>query len=306
MTPHTGIRSYVATALEPTLAVASGLTLMLLALYSGGSWTTRVPIAVFCTTGLVFATLRQSPWFWLPIALLLSVTVLPNLYTRDNHKVLMALWSLAVLGAMAAKDEEGLRIAARWMIGLAFLFATVWKVIAPDFLNGAFIEFTLLTDNRFRGFTSWTTGFPSDLDIANRESLSELSDSVRFGNDTGAQGKVLNTFPAIQALAVCITWYTVLLEGAIAVTFLGSGRVAIFKRARNALCLMFLLTTYAVATVIGFGWLLALMGYTQCESHERQSRLAFVAAFLLLQVFLVPWDLVLSDIVGVFKDGGAQ
>jgi hypothetical protein len=59
---------------------------------------------------------------------------------------------------------------------------------------------------------------------------------------------------------------------------------------RDALLLIFCVTTYAVATVEGFGWLLIAMGIAQCGSTRHTTRLLYLAIFGLIIFYReVPW-----------------
>jgi hypothetical protein len=37
-----------------------------------------------------------------------------------------------------------------------------------------------------------------------------------------------------------------------------------------------------------------IMGYAQCRDDENRARLAYVGAFIALQLFVVPWEKVLT------------
>ena len=62
------------------------------------------------------------------------------------------------------------------------------------------------------------------------------------------------------------------------------------------LLLVFCVTTYALAPVAGFGWLLAVMGLAQCHPNQRMLRGAYVAVFVLILLYSeIPWAGVLAD-----------
>ncbi len=65
---------------------------------------------------------------------------------------------------------------------------------------------------------------------------------------------------------------------------------------RDAWLLIFLFFTYLVAPVIGFGWVLAIMGIAQTGIQHTRLRALYVFAFLYLQVYRVPWGKV-SDLL---------
>ena len=54
--------------------------------------------------------------------------------------------------------------------------------------------------------------------------------------------------------------------------------------------LAFCATTYAVATIEGFGWLLIAMGVAQCEPARRSMPALYLAAYVLILFYReVPW-----------------
>jgi hypothetical protein len=61
-------------------------------------------------------------------------------WVADNHIYLLAYWCLVlflVLNVPAPARQRALALNARWLIGLAFLFAILWKaVLSPDFVDG--------------------------------------------------------------------------------------------------------------------------------------------------------------------------
>jgi hypothetical protein len=58
-------------------------------------------------------------------------------------------------------------------------------------------------------------------------------------------------------------------------------------------------TTYALAPVAGFGWLLATMGLAQCHARQRVLRNAYVGVFVLILLYSeIPWTGVLAEWTG--------
>ena len=61
--------------------------------------------------------------------------------------------------------------------------------------------------------------------------------------------------------------------------------------------LIFAVTTYSIATVIGFGWLLMIMGVAQCRPQDHVTRFLYVATFLLILIYTAPWaELIMQDL----------
>ena len=70
----------------------------------------------------------RSAIIWAGISLYLALTLINEWHFADNHKYLMAYWALAITLSLWAKDEANiLKVTARYLIGLTFIFATIWK-----------------------------------------------------------------------------------------------------------------------------------------------------------------------------------
>ena len=91
------------------------------------------------------------------------------------------------------------------------------------------------------------------------------------------------------------TWGGLGLEALIALLCLcPAGRI--IEAARHAALLLFCATTYALAPVAGFGWLIAVMGLAQCRPHAAGRPGAYIAVFLLILMYAeIPWTGVLAD-----------
>ncbi len=249
--------------------LALRLTLLTLLLRPVGTPNVRVAVLGLAALGLALPTCLRSPILWGALAALAGYRVLDDWSLADNHAYLLAYWCLAVTLALAARDAGAcLALNARLLIGGAFAFAVLWKVVlSPDYLDGRFFRVTFLTDARFADFAQLAGGVDAD-------QLASLAAFVR--GDPAEAGAVI---PArLVALAHVATLWTVAIEAAVAGAFLSPlGRA--LSAARHALLIAFCVTTYAVATVAGFGWLLLAMGTAQCEAERRYTRLAYLAAF---------------------------
>src|SRR5690606_34015055 len=80
--------------------------------------------------------------------------------------------------------------------------------------NGAFLEYTLLSDQRFAGFTAFVSDTSSDALLANRKAIKALSSTL------AADPVMLQGAASLHGLAVVMAWFTVLIEGWIAASFL--------------------------------------------------------------------------------------
>jgi hypothetical protein len=64
---------------------------------------------------------------------------------------------------------------------------------------------------------------------------------------------------------------------------------------RDIFLIIFCVTTYAIATVQGFGWLLIAMGVAQSDPDRWKTRIVYIAVYALVIFYSeVPWiDLML-------------
>jgi len=150
---------------------------------------------------------------------------------------------------------------------------------------------TLLTDERFADASLVLGGLSRDQMGLNRRFLDPLPEGAELLSPPAFVEP-----PRLRALATAATWGGLLLEALVALFNLipGGGRIA---AARHAALLTFCATTYALAPVAGFGWLLAAMGLAQCRAHQRALQGAYVAVFVLILLYAeIPWAGVLADL----------
>jgi hypothetical protein len=275
--------------------------------------------------GLLSPRALRSPWLWLALGLLAVARIASGWPTNDNHAYLLAYWCLAAglaafagdrhespaLAALAGDGARGSRAASggegtprladdrdrvlawngRVLVGLTFAFAVLWKaVLSPDFVDGRFFRVTLVGDPRFAAFTEVVVGVDADTLLELRGLVREHVDGVSV-----PWPGMPSPPPRLLAVAGALTAVTLAFEGAVALAFLAPAgwRIA---RLRHALLALFAATTYAVAPVPGFGWLLLSMGVAQCEPERRRARIAYLAAFaFVLLATRWPWLRLLAD-----------
>lgn len=257
-----------------SLDVVQTLTLVLLLIHRPGAWYVRIPLAVIATVGLAVPSSRRSPVLWSSAAVLLLTWSAWNWAGADNHKYLTGYWCLALaIAAASAEPEFVLRRNARLLIGFTFLFASGAKLASPSYRDGAFFEFTLLTDPRFSGFARVAGGITTDQIQHNGQQLAKVAAG-------SAEAVELSSTPRLAGLSRILTIWTLIIELAIAAAFLLR-----FPNWRDPPLLLFLGSTYALATVAGFGWVLAIMGLAQSSR-----RAPYIAILLLIEVYTAPWS----------------
>jgi hypothetical protein len=271
------------TARWDTVDVVTRLSMVLLLLYSGNEWYYRVPIALMCVAALLNQRLFSSANFWFFVTVFLASGNYYNWYTIDNHRYLIMYWCFGLCCAFSTADpRRAVALNARLLIGLCFLFAVVWKVAAGQYADGSFMHFTMLADERFRNVAEFFGGIDSQKFTYNQTALTHL-----VGGERGLQSVTLMDTPQLRQVALIVSWWTILIEGLVALAFLWPGERGL-ARFRDALLLVFLVTTYAVATVVGFGWVLVIMGIAQLPQRSRHLLFFYIMAFFVLQIYLTP------------------
>jgi hypothetical protein len=267
-----------------TVNLALRLTLLDLLLRPIGDWFFRPVILGLAAFGVVLPGQLRRPLLWTLLAILTLLRVILNWPMADNHAYLLSYWCLAVALTLVSRDPRAcLALNARLLIGLAFACATLWKVVlSPDYLDGRFFRVLLLTDRRFESLAQIAGGLTPELLESLRAFVTQHVHGPLFAGPDAPQEPTRFLW-----LTYIMTWWTVLLESAIAATFLWPLEGGM-EQWRNAALLLFCASTYAVAPVEGFGWLLIAMGVAQCDPARRKTCLLYIAVFLLLILYRDP------------------
>lgn len=248
----------------------------------------RIFIPILIVPGILFEKVVYHKGYWFLLALLLSYIYLWRdlLDYVPNHKHIYAYTAIAVYLALWLRKSvsllDGMRIQSKMIIGFCFLFATIGKFLAPEFLQGFFFEFTNATDERFFGFSHYVAG----LDMAAlHENLNNLN-ILKDGGESDASF-ALNTNRNLWFMGIGLSYWTIFIEGMIALSFcLPSGNW--ISRNRDIFLMLFIVTTYPIATVPGFALLLAALGFFQSLSNK-ENPLNWTSAFYILAFIMVPF-----------------
>ena len=92
----------------------------------------------------------------------------------------------------------------------------------------------------------------------------------------------------LRALARFATWWTVAIEATLGVLFLSPGGRRV-RLTRDLLFLAFAVTTYLVATVKGFGWLLMILGIAQCSEERKTLVNLYLLTIIIIQFYTIPY-----------------
>ncbi|MEW6143409.1 MAG: hypothetical protein AB1598_00155 [Thermodesulfobacteriota bacterium] len=255
------------------------LTLLDLLLRPVGGWTVRPFTLALAAAGLLMPGLLRSPFVWFSLAYFTGARVLLDWPLADNHAFLLFYWCLAVSIATVSRDAgRCLSLNGKMMIGLAFAFSVLWKVfLSGDFMDGRFFRIAMLTDYRFEWFAYVVGG----LTAGELESLKQFVSQHVDGQMPFSVSETPVQPARFIMVSQILTYWTVFIESAVALLFLIPEKTGI-SRFRDLLLVVFCVTTYSVATVDGFGWLLIAMGVSQCGEGRRAVRFLYVAAFFLI------------------------
>ena len=99
----------------------------------------------------------------------------------------------------------------------------------------------------------------------------------------------LETSEALRAVALGASYWTLLIEGVVAIAFLLAG-IQWLAHARDWLLLLFVATTYFLLPVLGFAYVILIMGLAQCSSEHTGKRLVYLGLFASLQLARLPWE----------------
>lgn len=279
--PWAASASWLAELADPRrrMDLVGGLTLILLLLTTEQTWVMRVGVATLAAAAAVDRRLLRRAGYWFAVLAVYLVGVSRVVLLIDNHEFLLAYWLLALALAQLRPRADGLAVSARLLVGFAFAFATLWKAVTPAYTSGALFHTLLLFDPRFVGVGTALGGLPMAAAFENYA----LYEMLMTSGDPAVAVPVFDT-PGVGWLAWGMTWWTLAIEGLVAVCFLAPTRW-LLGRARHVVLLGFLFTTYVLAPVTGFGWLLVVLGLAQAPLDEHRQLLpAYAAAFVLVLV----------------------
>ncbi|WP_299554778.1 hypothetical protein [Seonamhaeicola sp.] len=254
---------------------------------------------VIIVPGLLFKAVTLNKYYWLLLSLFSAIPylILDLVGYVPNHKHIFAYVILAVtIILFLSKEEdilENLRHQSKYIIGLCFLFAVAGKFLAPEFMDGRFFEFTNTADPRFYGFTS----FIADVDpLALKANETNIENLMSTTNPNTVF--TLNGAQNLHSIGLMISYWTIFIEGMIAISFCLPGSFLLSKY-RNIFLIAFVLTTYPIATVYGFAIILTTLGFIQSTTKKNQLTkysLFYLIVFIFLPLIKIPFIRVLSSI----------
>jgi hypothetical protein len=278
---------------NPHFDTALRLTAIALLLRPMGPWFVRPLILAAAVVVLIYPKALRQWQVWAALSVLTAIRIAADWPLADNHIYLLGYWLLAISVALRSRDAAAtLATASRSLIGLAFVFAVLWKVaLSPDFVDGRFFRVTLITDPRFAAATQIIGGLSDDQLKAAREAVALLPQGA----------ELMNPPPMVEPerlrlFALASTWGVLVMESLVAALMLSRARAA--GSLRHLVLLAFCAVTYAFAPVAGFGWLLLVMGLAQVEAWQIWLARLYQLTFLIVLFYdEVPWAQLMLDFV---------
>lgn len=234
-------------------------------------------LVLLCSLGILVRPLIRHPIFWFGLAAVFIVVSWNPWYSPGNHRYLQAYWCLSIAFCfLCSNPKEALAQSARWLIAFAFLFAFIWKIRTPEFIDGRFLEYSLISDYRFIP-VAMLLGLDAEVVIKNSQLL---HDYIDVGDISGTVA--LQTTAVVPVIAKVLTIWTLLVEAAVCIVFFFTPR-RVIHILRHVILLVFIITTYSIAPVVGFGWAFVAMGLTHVHLKEKRILIPlYLAAFVIV------------------------
>jgi len=267
--------------------LVSLLTLFLAVIFPFDHWIFIITARVCLFLFLVFPIIIRKPAFWAALALSATVVTILEWATTDNHKYLLLYWLWVMVFCHAAIDPDQKRrvliFNARFFLCFVFLAAVAQKLSSPSYRSGEMFEFFLYCDPRFTAFGKLVGIDPTVPDAVQKVlDFFKSPFSQVINNDLLLPGT-----DRARIVALVLTFWDLSLQSLIGVLFLL--RRTLTDKIAHFLLLFFVFTTYLPAPVFGFGWILAIMGFTLAKDKFPRIAGAYFVSFFAILLYQLPW-----------------
>ena len=263
------------------------LALFFILAFTSSKWMIHIPLRILALYMLIDHRFSVNKILW---AILLAGHLLIiglEWDFIDNHKYLSLYWVMTCYFSLFEESDEQkikfLVLNSRLIIGLVFFFSTAWKFIGGQFINGTFMHFTFLTDSRFENFVGFITNITRDILPQNYDLLRKMKEYPTI-NRTGRLLSPLFT----NHLALFVSWWTIFIEGSIALFFLLPTN-KIISNLRHVSLMVFILTTYSFISVPGFNYLLVMLGLSQLNNNQRKWAITYIIVLIFSDAKKIPF-----------------
>lgn len=240
-----------------------------------------VPMVLLGAMGILFQGVRQFKWFWVVLTAFYGMWIILYWQTIDNHMYLWGYWLLGIaLSRFSKTPNATLRYSAQYLVAGCMVFAVIQK-INPTFLSGDFFRYTLITDSRFFFIGPLIQFNMMDVIQENRQLIEDMmSHSKRIILTPGP--------PILDAISMFLTGYVLMIEGGLALLFLGPRRR--WHHAQHWVLFLFF-SLYFLLPIRGFAFTLIAMGMALVNRNDTALKAIYIG-FLLYMVTMS--DLVVS------------
>ncbi|MEY2480233.1 MAG: hypothetical protein QOI04_1160 [Verrucomicrobiota bacterium] len=267
--------------------MVSLLSLFLAVIFTFEHWLFEATARVCLLLFLLRPNSIRSPVFWLALSLSATFVIIHDWQAADNHKYLLLYWLWILFFCHLFGEPEQKRrtliFNARFFLCFIFLAAAAQKLASPTYRSGEMFEYFLYVDSRFTAFGK-LIGIDPTIPDAVQKSIGFFRSpfSQVIDNDL-----VLPGSDRARIAALVLTWWDLSLQLLIgSLLFLRRPRTDKFA---HILLLFFVFTTYLPAPVFGFGWILAIMGFTLAKENFPRIAAVYMSCFVVILLYQVPW-----------------
>lgn len=265
----------------------SVLTLFLAVVFAFPHWLTQIVVRICLFLFLLSPKIIRSPLFWLALSLSSTAVIIQDWHASDNHKYLLLYWLWVVFLCHFFREpgqkRRTLLVNARFFLCFIFLAASAQKLSSPSYRSGEMFEYLLYVDTRFTAF-----GKLAGIDPAVPEAVQKRISFFRspFSQVTDNDLQLPGSDRA-RAVGLLSTWWDLLIQLAMGMLFLF--RRSITDQFAHICLLLFIFTTYLLAPVFGFGWILAIMGFTLAKENFPRIATVYIISFVMILLYQLPW-----------------
>lgn len=266
------------------------VTLLLLLLHGSNVEYAEVPIRILCGAALIAPGLLLNRLLWWTLSAACAIGTASEWYLADNHKFLITYWTIAcALSLSADVPQRFLSRTASILLALVFTSAVVWKIAGGQFLDGSFLYVTFLTDSRLQRLGASLAGWEIS-------ESSSTANAIRFLSSRNLTETmvVVPQSASLKTAALVLSWAGLAVESAVAVLYwLPRSRGYVL---RNYALMGFIALTYFLLPVLGFAFVLCVIGLAQCHEADTKTQSQYLAVLSAIQLATIPWQSFLPKI----------
>jgi hypothetical protein len=267
--------------------LVTAVTLLLVAVLPPAGGNAVVPAVAL--VALVAAPAAAGRW-WLWAGVLAAAASEParaGWLALDNHHVGLLWWLAALAVTRLADDPDAaLAVAGRALIVVAFAFATVWKAVSGEFVDGSLLVWAATVGVHLGPLLDLVGVQPLEVWAANGAAVDALAAGAAAGP------VALEVTPAVAVWVTPAVWATLVAEAAVAVLW-AVPLPARWRWWRDAAVGVFAVT-WLVLPVAGFGWLVAAWALAGSSLPTRRAGVLYLTLVAAVGVALLLPTLVVA------------